>query len=153
VTSRADAARVVEMIELLLDANQWTTAHNLYRARCDGGHAWKNLPAARLGQRAATAFIATPDHQHACAAHLTPRDLGFYLNAAGLLACLPVTWPPLNHTCGPPPTTTAPPASTATSRSRRSRGSRSGCSLRCRCWCPEDQPNLLLLEHPGRCHH
>jgi hypothetical protein len=52
LTSRADAARVVEMIELLLDADQWTAADDLYQARSVGGRAWKHLPAARLGQRA-----------------------------------------------------------------------------------------------------
>jgi len=83
LTSRANAVRVVEMIELLLDADQWTTAHGLYRRSRDG--AWMNLPAARLGQRAATAFIATPERQRACAAHLSPDDLGDYLNEAGRL--------------------------------------------------------------------
>src|SRR5262249_23525637 len=84
LTSRADAARAAEMVELLLDADRWTTANDLYTARSDGGQTWKNLPAARLGQRAATAFIAPPDRQHACATHLRPRRLGYYLNAAGL---------------------------------------------------------------------
>src|SRR5262249_3384003 len=64
LTPRAAAARVVEMVELLPDADQWTTANDLYIARSDGGQTWKNLPAARLGQRAATAFIAPPDRQH-----------------------------------------------------------------------------------------
>ena len=34
VTSRADALRVVEAIELLLDAGQWQPADDLYRSRC-----------------------------------------------------------------------------------------------------------------------
>ena len=37
VTSRADALRVTEAIELLLDAGQWQPADNLYRARSDNG--------------------------------------------------------------------------------------------------------------------
>ena len=44
------------------------------------------LPAARLGQRAATAFVATPARRDACATQLSPRRLGFYLNAVGLFA-------------------------------------------------------------------
>ena len=37
VTSRADALRVVEVIELLLDAGQWQPADDMYRSRCDSG--------------------------------------------------------------------------------------------------------------------
>src|SRR5262249_8860539 len=73
VTPRPDAARGAEMVELLLDADQWTAADDLYSARSDDGEAWMNLPAARLGQRAAAAFIATPDRQRVCATHLSPR--------------------------------------------------------------------------------
>ena len=47
---------------------------------------WQYLPAARLGQRAAAAFVATPARRAACATHLTPDRLGFYLNEAGLFA-------------------------------------------------------------------
>ena len=43
VTSRADALRVTEAIELLLDAGQWQRADNLYRARCASGDVWKHL--------------------------------------------------------------------------------------------------------------
>jgi tetratricopeptide (TPR) repeat protein len=77
---------VTEAIELLLDADQWQPADNLYQTRCDNGYAWMTLPAARLGQRTATAFVATPARRDACAAHLTLRRLGFYLNETGLFA-------------------------------------------------------------------
>ena len=86
VTSRADALRVVEAIELLLDAGQWQPADDMYRGRSGNGDVWKHLPAARLGQRAATAFVATPARRDACATHLDPRRLGFYLNEVGLFA-------------------------------------------------------------------
>jgi tetratricopeptide (TPR) repeat protein len=86
VTTRADALRVVEAIELLLDADQWEPADDLYVNRCDTGAVWRHLPAARLGQRAATAFVATPARRDACATHLTPNDLGFYLASTGLYA-------------------------------------------------------------------
>jgi tetratricopeptide (TPR) repeat protein len=86
VTSRADALRVTEAIELLLDAGQWQPADNLYTSRCDNGQVWKHLPAARLGQRTATASVATPARRDACATHLTARRLAFYLNETGLNA-------------------------------------------------------------------
>ena len=45
-----------------------------------------DLPAARLGQRAATAFVATPARRAACATQLSPDRLGFYLASVGLFA-------------------------------------------------------------------
>jgi hypothetical protein len=87
VVSRADALRVTEAIELLLDAGQWQAADSLHMAR--GGSTppvWMNLPAARLGQRTTSAFVATAARRDACATNLTPRRLGFYLNGTGLLA-------------------------------------------------------------------
>jgi tetratricopeptide (TPR) repeat protein len=86
VTSRADALRVVEAIELLLDAGQWKPADDMYQNRSGDGNAWKHLPAARLGQRATTAFVATPDRRDACAAQLSPSRLGYSLNGVGLWA-------------------------------------------------------------------
>jgi tetratricopeptide (TPR) repeat protein len=86
VASLADALRVTEAIELLLDAGQWRPADDLYRARCGNGRVWKHLPAARLGQRTATAFVATPARRDDCAIHLTPNRLGYYLNDTGLFA-------------------------------------------------------------------
>jgi tetratricopeptide (TPR) repeat protein len=84
--SRVDALQVTEAIELLLDAGQWQPADNLYTSRCDNGEVWLNLPAARLGQRTATAFVATRARRSVCATHLTPHRLGFYLNDTGLSA-------------------------------------------------------------------
>ena len=86
VTSRADALRVVEAIELLLDAGEWQAADDMYKNRSGWPAVWLTLPAARLGQRAATAFVATPARRHACATRLKPRDLGYYLNEVGLYA-------------------------------------------------------------------
>jgi len=86
VASRANALRVVEVIELLLDAGQWQPADDLYRSRCDNGAVWKHLPAARLGQRAATAFVATPSRRAACATQLGDSRLSYYMNEAGLFA-------------------------------------------------------------------
>jgi hypothetical protein len=86
VASRADALRVVEAIELLLEAGQWRAARDLYSARSHNGEAWRHLPAARLGQRAAAAFVATPSRQADCRSHLSPRNLGIYLGAVGLFA-------------------------------------------------------------------
>ena len=86
VTSRADALRVVEAVELLLDAGQWQPADDLYMNRSGRPPVWQTLPAARLGQRAATAFVATPVRRDACAAQLNPGRLGIYLTSAGLYA-------------------------------------------------------------------
>ena len=86
VKSRADGLLVVEVIELLLDAGQWKTADDMYRDRCDDGYVWLHMPAARLGQRAATAFVATPARRSACATQLSQRRLSFYHNDVGLFA-------------------------------------------------------------------
>jgi len=46
------------------------------------------LAGGRLGQRAATAFVATPARRADCAARLPPDRLGFYLACTGLYAML-----------------------------------------------------------------
>jgi tetratricopeptide (TPR) repeat protein len=84
VRSAGEALRVVEMIELLLDADQWEAANDLYRGRTDDGEVWMDLPAARLGQRCASAFVATPERQLACRRRLSDDRLGFFLNEVGL---------------------------------------------------------------------
>ena len=86
VTNRADALRVVEAIELLLDVGQWQPADDLYKSRSGRPEVWMTLPAARLGQRAATAFVATPARREACSAQLGRGRLGVYLASAGLWA-------------------------------------------------------------------
>jgi len=86
VQGRADALLVVEVIELLLDADQWQVADDMYRDRCDNGYVWLHWPAARLGQRTAAAFVATPDRRAACATQLGPPRLSFYVNEVGLFA-------------------------------------------------------------------
>jgi tetratricopeptide (TPR) repeat protein len=86
VTSRADALAVVEEIERLLDGGHWAEADGLYVTRCGTGQVFRHLPAAGLGQRAAGAFVATPDRRAACSERLSPDDLSFYLNDAGLHA-------------------------------------------------------------------
>jgi tetratricopeptide (TPR) repeat protein len=88
LTSRADALRVVEAIELLADAGQWQAADSMYRARGGSGSGvvWRALPAARLGQRAAAAFAGTPGRRAACAASLSDSRMSFYLNEVGLCA-------------------------------------------------------------------
>lgn len=86
VTSRAAALAVVEEIERLLDGGRWAEADGLYVTRCGTGQVFRHLPAAGLGQRAAGAFVATPDRRAACSDRLSPDDLSFYLNDAGLHA-------------------------------------------------------------------
>ena len=86
VTTRADAQRVVEAIELLMDADQWQPADGLYQNRGGDPAAWMTLPAIRLGQRAAAAFVATSIRRNDCIAQLSPRRMSFYLNEVGLFA-------------------------------------------------------------------
>jgi hypothetical protein len=86
IASREDGLRVVDAIELLLDADQWQAADALYMARSDNGTRWQVLPAARLGQRAASAFVGTRTRRAACPEQLTPRRFSYYLNAVGLFA-------------------------------------------------------------------
>ena len=54
--------------------------------RAGDGEVWKHLPAARLGQRAVSAFVATSARRTACAAKLGPSRLSYYLNDLGLWA-------------------------------------------------------------------
>ena len=82
-TTRDEALRLVESIELLVEARLLSEADELYRKGADSGRIFQNLPAAQLGQRAAIVFVSTADRRNACAADLTNR-LGFYLNEAGL---------------------------------------------------------------------
>jgi tetratricopeptide (TPR) repeat protein len=82
VTSPAAARLVVEAIELLLDADQWNAADDLYRSRAGDGAVWTNLAIARLGLRAASAF-AMPLRRDACTARLGSARLGYYINETG----------------------------------------------------------------------
>jgi tetratricopeptide (TPR) repeat protein len=86
VGSRQEALRVLEIVELLLEADQWSAADELFRARTDKGDAFTWLPAAALGQRCALAFVGTPARQAMCAQELRARQLGFYLATVGLRA-------------------------------------------------------------------
>jgi hypothetical protein len=78
--------RLVEAIELCLAAGQWTAADELYMRRSGDGRAWQKIPAARLGQRAAMAFIATPYKRAECKRWLGCLGLSHYLSDAGMLA-------------------------------------------------------------------
>jgi tetratricopeptide (TPR) repeat protein len=88
ITTREEGLRVVEAIELLLDADQWQPADDLHTARAMRGDdpVWKTLPAARLGLRAAAAFVGTAQRRSACPGRLPPDRLGFYLISVGLFA-------------------------------------------------------------------
>jgi hypothetical protein len=88
VISRDDGQRVVEMIELLLDADQWEAAYQLYRGRTGNGYIWMSLPAARLGQRSTSAFVASRERRSTCLFRLSPSNLGFFLNWTGTYAMI-----------------------------------------------------------------
>lgn len=86
VATREQAQRLVEIIELLLDAGQWNAADDLYSARSANGYVWLELPAAGLGARCSLAFVSTPARERACREQLSDHRLGFYLNEVGLFA-------------------------------------------------------------------
>jgi SIR2-like domain len=88
VTRRDDALRIVEMIELLLEADEWTAAHQLYEGRTQNGYVWLRLPAARLGQRCATAFVGTPERRETCSKELSAKTVDFLLNETALFGTL-----------------------------------------------------------------
>jgi tetratricopeptide (TPR) repeat protein len=88
ITSREDGQRVVEMIELLLDAGQWEAAHELFEGRTGYGYVWMSLPAARLGERSSSAFVATKERRSTCLFRLSSRDLVFFLNWTGTYAMI-----------------------------------------------------------------
>lgn len=88
ITSREDGQRVVEMIELLLDAGQWEAARELFEGRTGYGYVWMSLPAARLGQRSASAFVATKERRSTCLFRLSPNDLSSFLNWTGTYAMI-----------------------------------------------------------------
>jgi len=88
VATREQAQRLVEIIELLLDAGQWVAADDLYRARSSNGYVWLHLPAAGLGARCSLAFVSTPMRERACRDELSDGWLGFYLNEVGLFSML-----------------------------------------------------------------
>ncbi|MFF5292611.1 SIR2 family NAD-dependent protein deacylase [Paractinoplanes globisporus] len=88
VANREDALRVVEAVELLIAADQWQAADDLYRNRTEDGHVWTSMPAARLGQRAATMFVATPARREICAERLGRPRLSWYMSEVGLHASI-----------------------------------------------------------------
>ena len=81
VTSRADALRVVEAIELLLDAGQWQPADDMYRGRI-ATPAMRGSTCRRPGSGSAPPPRSWPPpaRRDACATHLGPSRLGFYMN-------------------------------------------------------------------------
>lgn len=82
VNSPPEAHRLVEVIELLLDSGQWTSARALYRDRTRNGRSWMRIPAARLGQRSAEAFLQSQLRD----TWLSEQDMGFFANEAGPFA-------------------------------------------------------------------
>jgi tetratricopeptide (TPR) repeat protein len=88
VFSHDEALRVVEMIELLLEADQWAAADELHLSFMDRGTGWARIPAAKLGQRCALAFVGTPARRSYCREHLSDEHLARYINHAALFAML-----------------------------------------------------------------
>jgi hypothetical protein len=86
VSDREQLRKVIEVLELLIDADQWADADQLYVRRTDTGAVFKELPAASLGQRAARAFAGTASRREDCAAQLSFSDRAFYINSVGFHA-------------------------------------------------------------------
>jgi tetratricopeptide (TPR) repeat protein len=72
------------MIELLVDAGEWTAADDLFTARLGNGAVWKHLPAAQLGVRCGLAFVGTQARRDRCRSYLSPRRVGFHLSTVAL---------------------------------------------------------------------
>ena len=83
-----DALRVVEIVELLLDADQWQEADELYRMRTHDGLVFMELPATSLGRRCAYAFVATPARRAACQQRLSTQRLAKYVDAVGVFSLM-----------------------------------------------------------------
>jgi hypothetical protein len=88
VATQADALRLAEVIEMLLEAGQWQVANSLYIGRSKDGQAWTTLPAPRPGLRSAGAFVATPELRDRCATFLSEYTKSFYMGSVGLDAIL-----------------------------------------------------------------
>lgn len=88
VYTHDEALRVVEMIELLLEAEQWMAADDLHFGFMDRGTNWARIPAARLGERCALAFVGTERRRRTCYEQLSAEHLARYINHAGLYAML-----------------------------------------------------------------
>jgi len=76
VRSREEALRVVELVELLLDAGQWRSAADLHQRRTENGRVFLWLPA----------FVSGTERAEACRRQLGHRSLSLYLCSAGLFA-------------------------------------------------------------------
>ena len=86
MTSRAQALRVTEAIELLLDAGQWQPANDLYQARCGNGQVWMTPARGAAGAAHGHRVRGHPRPPRRLRHPPHPRRLSFYLNEAGLFA-------------------------------------------------------------------
>ena len=77
---------VLLVIELLLEAGDFDPANELYRSRLDGGTVFRNIPAELEGLRCALGFVWDESRREQIHEQLSPKDLSFYLNEAGLFA-------------------------------------------------------------------
>jgi tetratricopeptide (TPR) repeat protein len=88
VRTRDEALRVAEMVELLVEGDEWGAADELFRSRTGDGAVFLTLPAVRLGWRCAHTFIATPNREARCRKALSEHRLGSYMIGVGFLALL-----------------------------------------------------------------
>lgn len=87
--SPEDAAAVeplVAAVELLLEADDFDGADQLYRSRLRNGRVFIAIPAPAEGLRCASSFVRDAERKKRCEQKLSLRRLSFYLNEAGLFA-------------------------------------------------------------------
>ncbi len=84
IHSYAQALSLVETIELLLDAGDVGAADAIWMGRTDNGSMWHRLPAMRLGQRCALAFVAAMEQR----SDIDRDRLGFFFNEVGLRSAM-----------------------------------------------------------------
>ncbi|HEX5732725.1 MAG TPA: SIR2 family protein [Blastocatellia bacterium] len=77
---------VLLAIELLLDAEEFEAADELFRERLDNGKIFKWIPAPIEGLTSALGFVRDETRRQQCEEKLSRIRMGFYLNDVGLFA-------------------------------------------------------------------
>ena len=87
IRTRADAELIVEVVELLADVGELSSASDLFQDRT-AFQTWLDLPAIRSGLRATAVFVASPARRELGTTLLGLVKICDYLNAAGMFAAL-----------------------------------------------------------------
>jgi tetratricopeptide (TPR) repeat protein len=79
---------VLLAVELLLDAGDFQSAHQLYLARLESGKVFRRIPAVGEGLTCALGFGRDEERRRQCEAKLSQNRLSFFLNGIALFASL-----------------------------------------------------------------